>query len=74
MSKEPGAIHALGAAVREAVIETCIQTGQKLQIRAAVLRSQTDALHQNPMFRKAQIANHRQGLPERQGAGREGVP
>ena len=46
---------ALGAAVREAVIETCIETGNDLQARGAVLRSQTDALGQNLMFRKAHI-------------------
>ena len=46
---------ALGAAIRETVIETYIQTGNGLQMRADVLWSQTDALHQNPMFRKARI-------------------
>ena len=46
---------ALGAAVREAVIEACIETGNELQVRAAVLGSQTDALRQNLMFRKARI-------------------
>ena len=45
----------LGAAIREAVIETCIETGNELQIRVAVLRSQMAALRQNPMFRKARI-------------------
>ena len=46
---------ALGAAVREAVIEACIETGNERQVRAAVLGSQTDALRQNLMFRKARI-------------------
>ena len=46
---------ALGAAVREAVIEACIETGNELQVREAVLGSQTDALRQNLMFRKASI-------------------
>ena len=46
---------ALGAAVREAVIEACIESGNELQIRAAVLGSQTDAFGQNLMFRKARI-------------------
>ena len=45
----------LGAAVREAVIEACIETGNEPQIRAAVLDSQTDALRRNQMFRKARI-------------------
>ena len=46
---------ALGAAVREAVIETFIRTGNELRLRMQVLRSQTEALAQNPMFRKARI-------------------
>ena len=46
---------ALGAAVREAVIETFIRTGNDLRLRMQVLRSQTEALAQNPMFRKARI-------------------
>ena len=46
---------ALGAAVREAVIGTCIRTGNELRLRMQVLRSQTEALAQNPMFRKARI-------------------
>lgn len=47
---------ALGAALREAVIETCIETGNDRQVRGAVLRSQTDALRKNLMFRKAPIS------------------
>ena len=46
---------ALGGAVREAVIKACIQSGNELHVRATVLRSQTDALRQNLMFRKARI-------------------
>ena len=45
----------LSAAIRERVLETCIQTGNELQIRASISQSQTDALRQNPMFRKAHI-------------------
>ena len=46
---------ALGTALREAVIVACIKTECELQIRAAVLGSQTDELRLNPMFRKDRI-------------------
>ena len=46
---------ALGAAVREAVIEACMETENEFQVRTAVLGSQTEALRQNSMFRKARI-------------------
>ena len=47
---------ALGAAVREAVIEACVQIRNELQVRAAVLRSQTDALRQNRQSNLVRIA------------------
>ena len=46
---------ALGAAIREAVIEMCIQTDNQLPLRAGVLQSQIEALRQNPMIRDAHI-------------------
>ena len=46
---------ALGAAIRESIIQACIETGTEFQIRAAVLRSRTDAFRKNLIFRKAGI-------------------
>lgn len=46
---------ALGAAIREAVIESFIGTGRGALLQLALLRSQTDALSQNPMVHKARI-------------------
>ena len=47
---------ALGAAIRELVIRTSIQTGNELTLRMELLRSQTKALSQNPMWCKAGIS------------------
>ena len=46
---------ALGAAIREAVIESFIGTGGEVLLQMGLLRSQTDALSQNPMVRTAGI-------------------
>ncbi|WP_373947330.1 hypothetical protein [Paracoccus marcusii] len=46
---------AFATSLREAVIETCIRTGNELPLRMAVLQSQTAALHRNPMIHSARI-------------------
>lgn len=46
---------ALGFAIREAVIEKCIQANREFPLRMAVLQSQTGMLSQNPMIHKACI-------------------
>lgn len=46
---------AFATSLREAVIETCIRTGNELPLRMAVLRSQAEALHRNPMIHSARI-------------------
>ena len=46
---------ALGAAIREAVIEMFIRTGNERPLRMELLRFQTEALYQNPMFHKVEI-------------------
>ena len=46
---------ALGAAIREAVIESFIGTGREVLLQMELLRTQTDALSQNPMVHKARI-------------------
>ena len=46
---------ALGVAIREAVIEMFIRIGNELPLRMELLRFQTEALYQNPMFHKARI-------------------
>ena len=46
---------AIGPAIREMVIETCICTGNELRLRAELLRLQTKALSQNPMIRNIQV-------------------
>ena len=46
---------ALGAAIREALIESFIGTGRGVLLQMGLLQSQTEALSQNPMVHKARI-------------------